>query len=205
MKKNLTQIKIGISLFVSGALMIGFGHACSQYTSDGTGTLIAQGEEDRIVLNEKTVSTVYANQVLDNMVSCLGVGQVSANTRRLYQDIKQSVSERGSAKEITAPMLMGLTSLAGQVCSELVAKESNLSQKRIFVGYDFDGNAVSDYDIEDSVSRLARSCWLRNESNEERNAIMDAINENFGNGDSVEDIAIFACTAVVASFDSIQL
>lgn len=203
MKKNLTQWKIGLSLALSGVLMIGFGHACSQFKADGSGTIFATGEEDRIVLNEKTVSTVYAKQALDNMLSCLGVEYPTGESQVVYENIKQSISERGNAKELTAPMLMGLTSLAGQICTELVQKEK--SSPRIFVGYDFSGNNVSDSSIEDSVTRLARSCWQRNETNEERSAILDGINMSFGNEDPVENIAIFACTAVVASFDSLQM
>lgn len=203
MKVKKAQWKMGISLALSGIFMLGFGHACSQFKADGSGTIFASGEEDRIVLNEKTVSTVYAKQTLDNMLSCLGVEFASEESTRVYENIKQSISERGNAKELTAPMLMGLTSLAGQVCTELVEKEK--SEKRIFVGYDFSGNTVGDRDIEDSITRLARSCWLRNETNEERSAILDAINQGFPGNSSVENMAIFACTAVVASFDSLQM
>lgn len=195
-----------MSLLISGALMLGFGHACSKYTADGSGTLALSNEDgDRIVLNEKTVSTVYSKQVLDNMVSCLGIGQASNSAKEIFENMKQSVSERGKAKELTPPMLMGITSLAGEVCQQLVDQEKALSEKRIFSGFDFNSGSVGDSDVSAAVTRLARSCWLRNETNSENNAILDSVYDSFGSNLDPEDVAVYTCTAVLASFDSIQM
>lgn len=204
------KIKIGLSLGISGILMLSFGHACSQFAADGSGTLVATSlDDEKILLNAKTVSTVYSKQVLDNMVSCLGMDTPSLETKGTWANVRGSISKVGKAKDLNAPMLMAITSIAGQVCGDLIQNESNMSSssdRLIFSEIDFDQNGVDGLAIDNGIRRLTRSCWGRNESSEEYSAIYDSLSEGFNLSDAdPANVAQFMCTAVLSSFESIQM
>lgn len=208
MNKRKRQIKIGISLFLSAAFMLGFGHACSQFAADGSGLVNSTSfGEDNIILNEKTVSTVYAKQALQSMSSCLGIANPSMETQQTYEDVQQSISERGSAKEVTAPMMMGLTSLAGDVCRDLLVEEASLAsgERQIFENIDLSAEDISEDDLALSINRMARSCWQRNETDQELGAILDSVYDALGSDAGLRKKVIYSCTAILASFDSLKL
>ena len=197
------QLKILSTLAVAGFLMLGFGHACSQFTADGSGTLgIGSLGEDRILLNAKTVSTVYARQAMDSMASCLGISEPSQASLRTYQNVRQSISEFGSAKDLTAPMLMGLTSLAGDLCRDMYEQESQLAteERQILQDIDLQAQSLVSNEEELILARMARSCWQRDITGSELGAIAQAMSEI---GDLRKSV-IFACTAVLAAFDSVN-
>jgi hypothetical protein len=99
---NMRKLKkissaLGLSA-LTGAIVLFVGHGCSKFaeTKGGNRASSASGatgiEEIKIFPNTKTVSTVYAKQFMDNMVSCTGLGIESARTRGEWGNRRGSLS-----------------------------------------------------------------------------------------------------------------
>src|SRR5690606_22643482 len=99
---------------------------------------------------------------------------------------KGSLSEYGYATQVTAPMLMAATAVAGEVCNKLIAVESAQAagQRRIFnsINFSADPVQVTNQELREVTRRIARSCWLRNESDEEFEIIDSNFHEAFSSG-----------------------
>jgi hypothetical protein len=62
--------------------------------------------------------------------------------------------------------------------------------------------------LQDAMRRIARSCWSRDEDPNEGQIIMDAVQSAFqgANGaNTTHDAALFMCTSMLASLDSLIL
>ncbi|MCB0422800.1 MAG: hypothetical protein KDD61_17500, partial [Bdellovibrionales bacterium] len=119
-KKYLSIISLITVLAATSSI---FGNGCQgpgdvAGNSAGLNSEATDGGFDAIP-GERTASTVYANQILSNMVSCAGIGAESVQTRQEWEDRKGTLSEDGFATNLTAPMLMGVTAIAGEVCNDL--------------------------------------------------------------------------------------
>lgn len=160
----------------------------------------------------QTASIAYARQILDSMLACTGVGTADDKIREEYNSRKGSLSEYGYATEVTGPMLMSVTAVAGEVCNKLVDSEMNSAaeQRRIFSTVDFDAGAssLSRSQLESSITRLARSCWQREQSAEESEVIVNAVNQAFGTSSetkSTHTAMVMVCTGMLSSLSSISM
>lgn len=214
----MTSKSLKLKKFIQTSLMIGtlsitvlfIGHGCSDFGSSSkaphasiaTGQAGSEGIE--IIPNTKTVSTVYAKQFMDNMVSCTGVQIESARTRGEFKNRSGSLSEFGYATDITPPMLMSIAAIAGEVCSDLIAKETAAASPMMFEGFNFPNGSVAIGDIQDAIQRVALSCWHRRALDSEVNLISDMVADTAQNMNS-EQSALLLCTTMLASYKSFEM
>lgn len=204
--------------FIRNGLVIGtlsvtvafVGQNCSEMGSSGKSNQasIATGQAGNdgieIIPNTKTVATVYAKTFMDNMVSCTGLRIESARTRGEFENRRGSLSEFGYATDITPPMLMSIAAIAGEVCSDLIAKEDAAPSKMMFEGFNFPNGAVSTGDVQDAIQRLALSCWHRRATDAEVNLVSSMVADTANNMNS-EQSALLLCTAMLSSYKSIEM
>jgi len=203
------------SIVVAGAVIIvGLGQGCGKFTvvgSDSAGNS-AQNSDDSaddpaIQPNTSTVALVYGKQVLDHYSSCLGSGLPTDRTLAMYSSKAGTISETGAVSTLTAPMLMAATSIAGEVCKDLIEKEK--SAARIFIGINLSGTTVPNQSsMQDAVRRIARSCWSRDEDPAEADIILGAVNSAFQGAtgaNTSHDAALFMCTSMLGALDSLVL
>jgi hypothetical protein len=213
-----TLVALGVS-----ALTLAIGHGCSPPRNDNSDAASTGGTAVDTVLpnspssdivamaDAKTASVVYANQIIDHYVSCMGTGKASDRTLAMYEDKKGSISEFGGANTITAPMLMAVTSIAGEICVDLLNQESTvaLDQRRILTNIDLAAKDLPNTGLmSDSIRRMARSCWNRNETDEERQILLDELLIAFPSGTtnlSSRHAMLFLCTSVLSSLDALVM
>ncbi|MCK6599726.1 MAG: hypothetical protein L6Q37_15275 [Bdellovibrionaceae bacterium] len=161
--------------------------------------------EIEVIPGAKTASLVGASEVLKQLTNCVGLETYSDATKKVYDDKKGSISTYGAANSITPPMMMAITSIAGEVCSDLIDKE--ISQgSRIFTGMDLSSSTLpSNSQIGNAISNLALSCWRGNESNEEKAALLDMVNQSVASSETgaARKAALLVCTAMLSSLDSL--
>ncbi len=210
MRKN---IKLFLVLFATGVATVTIGHGCTPGGILGEDSSVAtvQETENGIKPNQKTVSLVQSNQIVDHYVSCLGTGKASDQTMAVFNAKAGAISEFGNVDTITAPMMMALSSIAGEFCSDLINQESALAinSRRIFSGINFPAASLpSDAMMTDAMRRLARSCWGRNESDSEKQTLMSAISSAFPSGTANltgRNAMLFMCTSMLSSVDALTL
>ncbi len=208
------------------ALTILIGHGCSKMsannnsasssggaplgTSGGTGA----GSGFTPVPGAATVSLIYNKQIMDNMVGCTGIGSPSAATLAEWSNRQSSFSEYGYATDVTAPMLMAITALSGEICNDLLSAEAPLPQasRRIFNSVDFTAGPGSFQaaQVADVARRIARSCWARNEEvdelgiiNEEATAALSGV--SMTDSQQTKNLSLMVCTGMLASLSGITL
>ena len=203
------------------------GHGCSDFTgksmSDGSsGGLLGNDNQDfEIIPGERTVSTVYAKQVLDNMTSCSGIGTPSVATVQEWSNRLGTISEYGYATTVSGPMMMGIVAIAGEICNDVLTNETPRPdlERIIFDGVDFTQgpSAVSPATVRLVITRLARSCWQREDDPvpgaggeaSETDIIVDAYNDivSAGGGDTpaqTRNAMLGLCTGMMASLSAIE-
>lgn len=168
--------------------------------------------EIEVLANKRTASVVRSERALSTLVSCLGTTAASSAAKQAWEDNKGSISVEGDANSITPPMLVAIAKISGEVCNDLVQKERILAadQRRIFNQIDFTQgpNAVSSLAIQNSVRRLARSCWGRNETGTENQLITASVQSAFTNTTNSQQTInqmIYLCTAVASSFATFEM
>lgn len=214
--KNVRKaVLVAIVLVVGGTL--GIGNGCSrQYISNSADFLgqsslappaaVAGGVTDIEVLpGARTVSLVYSKQVLDQLSSCAGLASPSDRTIAMYEQKQGAVSTYGYANTVTSPMMMAVTSIAGEICNDLVAQEL-VAGPRLFVGYNLAAAVVpNSSQLADSISRIALSCWQRNENSSERQVLLDMVNSSVMENETMASrkSALMICTAMLSSLDAL--
>lgn len=155
--------------------------------------------------NAPTLSVVYNKQVLDHMVSCSGVGIPSEATQATWAAKRGAISIDGTVLTITAPMLMAVTTIAGDVCRDLIDQEK--LNPRLLINVNWASTTLpSDSVLSDAVRGLALSCWQRPEEEVERLTVLDAVRSQFSGSDvNNSDAFLFLCTSMLASLDTLIL
>ena len=209
------QFKILLAVAVSATLvLITVGNGCSkrnEFTAaslSGSGSNTSSGSADQgevIVPGVKMVSVVYAKQMLDQVTSCVGLLKPSDNTIRVYQAKSGAISLYGDASSVTAPMLMAATSIAAEVCNDLIQQEKLSATPHIFVNWNLNSAAAStslpaNGDISNAISRMGLSCWQKAPDNNEINALVSlAVTES----PTRENSALMLCTAMLSSLKTL--
>lgn len=204
--------RVVLGILGSGFALVFIGHGCSDMQGAKGGKSASIGscgtdgsEKIEIIAGSETTSIVYGRQVLDNMVACTGVGEPSATTLAEWENRSASLSEYGFANQVSAPMMMGIAAVAGEVCNDLVLKESrtvNSDDRFFFKNVDLDGNSMSRADLEDAVDLIGISCWQRNPSSDEIAEIVDSVDDMQVDN---ELAAISACTAMLSSLSGVNM
>jgi hypothetical protein len=230
MKAALTKSVLAIVFcVVTGVAVLVMGQACGELRSSegqggGSSSSLASSAgstgapEMKIIPGTRTASTVYANQVLENLVSCSGIEMTSTRIREVWGQRKGSLSEDGKAVSVTGPMLISMASISAEICRELIAKEAatNMSDRRIFTEVNLaPGAAAQDRNgFSNSLSRLTKACWQRTPTAEESTTILDPLSAVTDDpagrmiasaNETNRARALFMCTAVLASLKSIEI
>jgi hypothetical protein len=167
----------------------------------------------KIVNGARTVSVLNSGQVLQNMMSITGVDAPSAATVAMYDLKKTTFSENGRANSMNAPIVMALASVGGEVCSDLIVQEKAkaAADRRIYSQVNF-GSGPANFSTAgraDSIRRLARSFWGRNETDAELQILQSALAEAVSAGGTAardtEIVALYLCSAMIASLDAFTL
>lgn len=212
--KNERIALVSVGLFVVGATL-SIGNGCSkQYLSksssviDGSSGVFPSSSPSSdidVLPGARTASLVYSKQVLDQLSSCTGLASPSDKTVAMYQQKQGAISTYGYVNTITSPMMMAVTSIAGEVCNDLVAQEV-ASGPRLFVGYNFrDAVLPNPTQLSDSISRIALSCWQRRENENEKQMLLNMISSSVGVAEPMggQKSALMICTAMLSSLDSL--
>lgn len=202
---TLTAMFLATSVFYQNCGVFDSGSGSSSGLSSGADTDIVA------IPNTKTASVQRSSRVLDQLVSCLGTIEPSDNAKRAWINNKGTISEEGLANTMTQPMGKTIATVASEVCNDLVQKEASLedSQRNIFVGIDLGGGGLANGEIVMASKRLARSCWGRNATDEELDAISDNISSAFSGEDDNQNLTrkklIYLCTAMSSSFAAYEM
>ena len=224
LKRNLNKWAILTSLATITLLL---GHGCSDMASKGASMMSSSGggpvgttDDGSIgggftpIPGASTTSLIYNKQMVDNMVICTGIGTPSVGTLNEWKGRQSSFSEFGYATDVTAPMLMAMVAVAGEMCSDLLKLETVMpaANRRIFNSFDFSRGiaSVDTVAVGDATRRLARSCWARNEDENELAIINEEIlaaKSGVSGTDSAQtkNLALVLCTSMLASLSGITL
>lgn len=164
----------------------------------------------------KPVTTVNSENLLVSMQSLAGLQAVSARTVTAANNAKAKVTETGKADSINGPMWLSITNLSGEICLDLITDEKAKAagSRRFFGQVDFAAapSSMTSEVKDDLIRRMARNFWGRNETVAERTVIKSSLDEalatpprnGVNNATETEDALIFACSAMLASLDSMK-
>ncbi|MBK9039355.1 MAG: hypothetical protein IPL83_09375 [Bdellovibrionales bacterium] len=167
----------------------------------------------KIVTGARTVAVLHSGQVLKNMMSIAGIDVPSTATVAMYDLKKTTFSENGRANSMNAPIVMALASVGGEVCNDLIVQEKAkpADDRRIYSQVNFGSGPAnfSNAGRADSIRRLARSFWGRNETDAELQILQSALAEAVSAGGTAardtEIVALYLCSAMIASLDAFTL
>jgi hypothetical protein len=216
MKSRNVKILVGLATGIVAVLMT-VGNGCSKRgdltsqldsASTATGGTSAPSSTptgtSSFIAGVKSVSVVYQKQVLDQLTACAGVESPSDATLLMYESKKGAISTYGTASSITAPMMMAVTNIAGEICNDLVRQEKDPAKTRVFVNFALGGtNPPQGATLSDAVARMSMSCWQKLPSMAETNAIVDLISTVPAGAGAADKSAILLCTAVLSSLNSL--
>ena len=223
-KKFKLYKKIALTALGLASVIIAFGFGCGirfksldnpQKKPEKLGQIIPEPET-------QTVSLVYANQVLNNMLSVTNVKTPSQETLNFYEDNKANISEFGAADSLNAPMIMTIMGLGAEVCHDLILQEiSPANPRNIFNSIDFSlaPGAIDDASLSETVRHMARSFWGRNETPEELDVILQSVREAMSDPktsligpetsligpEGTKGLIIYICSGMLTSIDALQL
>ncbi|MES2962840.1 MAG: hypothetical protein V4760_03045 [Bdellovibrionota bacterium] len=175
------------------------------FTVNGTGTGVTDLNE---VVDAKAVGISYSENTFTSMLNQTGVAAPSAATRTAVTTQFSKLSETGKADSVTAPMWISITTVAGELCNDLVNQERALAaaSRRFYTGIDFAVGpaSISAAAKDDVIRRLARSFWGRNETAQEKTLILSSFNGTFTSATAADTQsgAMFLCTAMLSSLDA---
>lgn len=160
-------------------------------------------------------AVLTGDQTITSMLKTTGVKTASESVMFEYE-LRYSAFAGGSEiNRITGPVLFASTSLAGEICNALIAKEKALPvDQRLFFGaisFPMGSAGISNSSYQTAIRGMARSFWTRNERSDELTAFQAFRNEFEGEltpaqksqTASAENLMIATCAAVLSSLDAI--
>jgi hypothetical protein len=160
------------------------------------------------------VSLMSGEQIYQSMLNVTGQTQGATTTQAdEYQSRINAFPTADSLSNMSSPMMLAASSLAGEVCNGLVAKEKALgaSSRRFFQAIDFT-KKPADNTLAGFLSAadvLAVSAWGRHMSTDEQKIFSDYFEEykanltTTNNAAQTDNLCISACAAVLSSFDAL--
>jgi hypothetical protein len=224
-KKNIKNIVIVTALF--GTLSF-YGFNCappSFSTSDDGSQSMVTGSSfvDEVtpggVLDEKTnipYALLTIEQVLNSMLNLTGQETYNVAVANEYNIRAGSFSVTPDMKFVNGPMLIAISSLAGEVCNGFVAREQAIAfnagtnTRRIFNAVDFaqaPATGLSQTSLNDVVGKMANAFWGRAPSSEEL-TLYTSFRTDFvtaaatQNAAATRALALATCASMLSSMDS---
>ncbi len=214
--KTIKHKTLLVFAVLTGGVILSVGNGCSKSFSTGSsagsstnntaGAAMGGGNSDiPIIEGARTVSIVYSKQVVDQLSSCSGLASPSGATMNMYEQKKGSISTYGTANTVTGPAMMAITSIAGEICNDLINQEI-ANGARLFVGFDMAANAAPNTSlVADAITRMSLSCWQRRESSGEKQTITELINSSVGatEANGTRKAALMICTSMLSSLSAL--
>jgi hypothetical protein len=157
-------------------------------------------------VDTKIVGVTHSENLLLTMQNETGVSNVTVATiKNMVAAQIGKVPDKGTADSVTAPMWLAVTTVAGEVCQQLIVQEK-AGPLRIFKGVGF-GTALTSPTVKDGVIRqMARSFWSRNESQDEHDMIRADLDRAFPAGTvssaQTDNSMLYLCTVMLSSLDA---
>ncbi len=150
-------------------------------------------------------------QMLETMASVTGFSMaITANQRAEHDARTGSLSQTDKVSDINAPLQLGSTSLAGEFCNAVIARESAAGAvRKYFIGVNFAGapNAGNVNQFHDAIEQLGLGFWGRAPNAEEgallTNYYTDFVATAGTQPAQTRNLYLSTCSAMLASFDSI--
>ncbi len=214
MRKYKSKFILVLSIFFATGVLTYIGNGCSRSQSAdvvnssslSAVTPVSTTSSDMpIIEGARTVSLVYSKQVVDQLSACSGLALPSEKTMAMYEQKKGAISTYGTAATVTGPMMMAVASIAGEICNDLIDQEAT-SGARLFTGYAMAGNVIpNNSQLSDTITKLALSCWQRNESSSERGILLNMISSSVGASETLaaRKSALLLCTSMLSSLDAL--
>lgn len=163
-------------------------------------------------------SPTDAKQTLESMMSLLDLTVVDINMTEVNNEInyrRNLLVPQNDLRMLNAPAIIAITSLAGVVCKQAVAKEKRMTTKEIFPAIDFTKGPRS-YGKQGALkayAALAERLWARPATAEETQYFTSVVDEYFSTLDAAaldrvsesDKLAIFICTGMLSVPDSYLL
>jgi hypothetical protein len=212
-------LRIAAVIGIFGFVVVFMGNGCAKefvtwngnspidLSSTGlVGSGVSSTTDITVIPDTKSVSMVYSNEVLSHLTACAGVASPSDATLAMYDAKKGAISVYGQANTITSPMMMAVTSIAAEVCNDLINQEI-ATGPRIFQNIDFNANAMpADTDLGNAITRLALSCWSRPEDSSEHQRIINMVTSTVGSSETqaARKSSLMICTSMLSSLDALM-
>jgi hypothetical protein len=149
-------------------------------------------------------------QVFASMANVTGqAGAVTANQLAEYDARAGAMSQTDKITDINAPLQMAASSLAGEFCNGLIAREQAAMNRIYFTGVNFAanlaGNTTQAY--ANAVGAMAQGFWGRAIKPEEISIMQsyynDFVSSAGANVNQTRALYLATCAAMLASFDTI--
>ena len=156
-----------------------------------------------------------SDQVLRSMMSVTGTGP-APNVNQEYSRQSPVLATDFKLSSVTPPMMIAITNLASAFCiNELnIEKALPAAQRRFYGAVDFGQGvgAVTDAIFTQTAGQLAQSFWGRSLSTVETGILLDGRNDfisGFAANDlssrlNTQNLMVYTCSAMLASFDAIS-
>lgn len=151
---------------------------------------------------QKVEGIVSQRQLLPNFQKCLDLPSVSATSRAAFNDSLSNLSQEGKVADLSAPLMMAVTKVTSELCTDRINLEKTQSTRKFFSGYNLGGTVTNSepFIFEKTINTLAVSCLGRALTDAETKIIKDEITET--RKDSAA--ALFVCTAILSSVQAIR-
>lgn len=160
----------------------------------------------------KNSPTVLQNtgQVFESMAALTGQSfNISAAQRSEYDARTGALSQTDKLSDISAPLQLGATSLAGEFCNGVITRESAAGAVRKFFngvnfGANLAGNSLASYSS--STQIMAQTFWGRSLTAEEQQILNAYYNDFVASAGTANaqtrNLYLATCSAMLASFDA---
>lgn len=206
--KRIAQLSLGM-LFIAS-----FYNACAPTLFEAAKGGIS-GAMNFFSVFDKPQSPIVlmtSEQTFQSMLNVTGQTNAATGTQRAEFDSRTgSLSATDNLANMNSPLLLASTSLAGEVCNGLIAKETPMANgsRAVFGSVNFSANIATNglAAYNSAVQAMALKFWGRNINGEELTALQSYYNE-FVTGitdSTAQNRALYlsTCAAMLSSFDSL--
>lgn len=197
---------------------------CGRYgaleeSSQGSTSLGSLGSLNEELSSEKLglpVALLSAEQTLASMMRVTNQTTTSTTLATEYRNRYGALAAGNDLNLVNSPLMLGSTSLAGEVCNSLLAQEKSLTDttRVFFNGINFAAgvSTLSDAAFNGAIRGMARSFWGRHETAEElgllqlyKTEFSDALSDTVRTqAASTSNLMLGTCAAMLSSLDAIS-
>lgn len=154
------------------------------------------------------------DQILASFAAITKVSPTQSRVANEFRSKASLLSDNFNLSSVTSPMMIGVANLAGEFCNQAVATESPKldAERRLFKGVDFTKaiSTMTDANYQLFINEMSRQMWLRDLSEDEylyfevaRKEFIANLKTPADSRDRTKELAIFICTAMLSSYETI--